>query len=285
MRLAWATDIHLDFVTDPNDIFHSSKNIDTFCSLILKDKPEALLLSGDISLSSFLVDHLVALEERLRFPIYFVLGNHDFWRGDFDGVRRQMKNLSYIADHLKYLSTTPYINLEPNVSLVGHDGWYDGFYGDPKRTNFIMNDWNYVSDFAKAGVMSHNSPNIEKVLLISRQQASSAAHHIANGIKAAISKSSAKKIIIATHVPPFTQPIDAGLNASEALNFYPWYASRIMGDMLLSAAKSNPHVKFEIFCGHIHSDYEGLIAPNLLLRSGKSEYSEPRCQGVYNISL
>jgi hypothetical protein len=112
--------------------------------------------------------------------------------------------------------------------------------------------------------------------MISREQAAKAAYHISSGIDSVLSRGFTRKIVVVTHVPPFVQPLSD-------IELYSWYASRIMGDMLISVAQSNPNVEFEVFCGHVHKKFEGRITKNLLLRSGASSYSDPRPQGVFNI--
>lgn len=281
MRLAWATDIHLDFITSPDNPQASAQNLDVFCSLLKKDKPEAVLLSGDISLAGYLKEHLIALESRLQTPIFFVLGNHDFWGGGIESVRKSITSLSSQSSYLKYLSAMPYAMLTPSTAVVGHDGWYDGLNGDPFNGDFIMNDWKLISDFSSA-LQNFFEPNWNMILHVARHQANIAARHVAAGIKLALQQRRPSKIVIVTHVPPFISPLD-NHESGHGKNLYPWYSSKIMGDMLLSAAKHNSHTKFEVFCGHIHSAYEGYVMPNLLLRSGKSEYSQPIPQGFYDI--
>ncbi|MBM3194339.1 MAG: hypothetical protein FJZ60_01085 [Chlamydiae bacterium] len=281
MRVAWATDIHLDFITSLEEPIASSKNLDTFCSLLARDNPDAVLLSGDISLAGQLKQHLIALESRLQVPIFFVLGNHDFWGGGIEQVRKSITELSNKSEYLRYLSSTTYTMLSPGVALVGHDGWYDGLNGDPFNENFIMNDWNLISDFSPA-LRNFSTTNWNMILHIARRQASIAARHIATGIKSVLHQRQPSKIIIVTHVPPFVNPLDCH-ESGRGKGLYPWYSSKTMGDMLLTAARHNSRVKFEVFCGHVHSGYEGHIMPNLLLRSGMSEYSKPAPHGFYNI--
>lgn len=278
MRLAWATDIHLDFITNPQSPVASSNNLDVFCNLLKREDPDALIISGDISLAAFLKDHLLALESRIQRPIFFVLGNHDFWGGSFDSVRKNVTSFSNSSDYLKYLSTSSYTMLTQDVALVGHDGWYDGFYGDPRMSAAAMNDWELISDLLKA----RTSFGLEGVLLASRQQALLAANHVADSIKKAILKKP-KKIIVVTHVPPFTDPLDK--SALDKNDLYPWYSSKTMGDMLLTAAKNNPQIDFEVFCGHVHEECNKAILKNLFLHVGGAEYSSPRTQGTFNISL
>jgi predicted phosphohydrolase len=256
--------------------------LDVFCSILKKNNPDAVLLSGDISLSQYLGKHLLALENRLEMPVFFVLGNHDFWGSSIEKVRKNVTTLSSKSRYLRYLSSIPYIPLSPSTVIIGHDGWYDGLNGNPAHSKFVMNDWNLISDFATLKNHCNLGHDLQAILNVARKHAVTAARHIALGINSSLQQHKPNKIIVATHVPPFVNPLDFHRSVS-AGDLYPWYSSKIMGDMLLTAAKHNPHVQFKVFCGHIHTNYEGYVTPNLLLRSGKSEYSEPTVQGFYDI--
>jgi predicted phosphohydrolase len=280
MKLAWATDIHLDFITNPEQLQASAHNLDLFCSSLLEDNPDCILLSGDISLSPHLQDHLLALEARLDRSIYFVLGNHDFWDGSFESTRDKITKLSNESGYLHYISSKPCMMLSSRTALVGHDGWYDGFYGDAQFSNVILNDWLRISDYARAGVMVPGMrPNISAILDISRNQAAMAARHVAAGIKKAIKQHGASHVVVLTHVPPFSECHRDTPKGSEAL---PWYSSKAMGDMLLSAAKSFSNVTFEVFCGHSHSKFDDNITTNLICHVGGAQYAHPDSQGIFN---
>lgn len=279
MRLTWATDIHLDFITNENSVAVTSHNLDIFCSLF--EQSDAVVLSGDISQAPLLRNHLSALEVRLQRPIYFVLGNHDFWGSNTSRTRNEMTRLSNVSEYLRYLSAIPYIELSKDTFMVGHDGWYDGLYSEPKFSNFVMNDWTQIGDYTTRGGNWHDHHDF--ILEVARQQSTLAAQHVATGIKNVLSQRNPRKIIVVTHVPPFIQPLE--LSRENKKDLYPWYSSKIMGDMLLTAAANNPRVSFEVFCGHCHIKYDGQITPNLLLHSGGSEYSEPRPQFTFDVSL
>ena len=276
MRLTWLTDIHLDFITSPGDIKSSIHNLDLFCSLILDNKPDACVITGDISRAPFLQDHLVALESRLGIPIYFVLGNHDFWDSTIEAVRNKMIEITLRSKKLKYLSCIDYIMLDKKTALVGHDGWYDAFYSEPQYSNFIMNDWMRIGDFVKSGCVINRSINIMPVLRIARNQAMIATEHISRSIKKVILDKKPEKVIVATHVPPFVQPLQNSRGSMQDKS--PWYASKTMGNMLLSIARVNQNTNFEVICGHCHAEYEGEITTNLRLYSGGVEYSQPQPQ-------
>lgn len=51
---------------------------------------DAVLVSGDIAQAPTVGDHLRALHARVGRPIYFVLRNHDFYRGSIAAVRAEM---------------------------------------------------------------------------------------------------------------------------------------------------------------------------------------------------
>lgn len=281
MRITWLTDIHLDFITSPDDIISSIKNLDIFCSLILNENPDACLITGDLSRSPFLKGHLLALEDRLRIPIYFVLGNHDFWESDITSTRKMMIELTESSDNITYLPVTNYFVLNDSTVLIGHDGWYDALYAEPQFSNFIMNDWMRIGDFVRARSVVNRSVNLDSVIRVARNQASLAAYHVSTAINEAITRKKPKKIIIATHVPPFIQPLQNSRGSLSDKS--PWYASKIMGNMLLSIAKVNQSVQFEVFCGHCHSEYDGKITSNIILHSGGAEYSQPQPQKTIEI--
>ena len=86
MKLAWATDVHLNFVSDSETA--------RFCERIAQSEAEALLLGGDIGEAADLEGTLALLATTLRRPIYFVLGNHDYYGSDVQTVRDSVRALT-----------------------------------------------------------------------------------------------------------------------------------------------------------------------------------------------
>lgn len=85
MRLAWLTDIHLDLV--------EAAVLDRFLKAVADGNPDLILISGDIGTAETIVDYLVLLRDRLTSPIYFVLGNHDFFGGSIEDVRERVMKI------------------------------------------------------------------------------------------------------------------------------------------------------------------------------------------------
>ena len=93
MRLAWLTDIHLNFI--------DALAIQEFFESVAENA-DAVAVSGDIAESHIVVRYLRKIEEIVRTPIYFVLGNHDFYRGSIPQVRKLVSEVTGESKHLKY---------------------------------------------------------------------------------------------------------------------------------------------------------------------------------------
>jgi len=269
-KYAWTTDCHLDHINQP------ARLINFFEGLVVND-PTAIVITGDISNASNLVYHLSAMERVVQRPIYFVLGNHDYYSSDIETVRKQMNELNNTSQHLKYLATTSYVPLSAATALVGHDGWYDALNGDALNSRFMMADWVYIRDLVQhsGGRAFINNGNImDRSSLIStiRRLASEGVKHMADGIKAAVRYH--KHIVVATHVPPFEESHVFKGKVGDS-NAQPWFTSKLCGDMLLSAARAMPNVHFTVLCGHTHGKYDGKVLPNLEVHVGAAEYGSP----------
>ena len=79
MRLAWATDIHLDHANE------AARR--KFCESV-NEQADAVVIAGDIAESRILGASLTMLADLIVRPVYFILGNHDFYRGSVTSTRR-----------------------------------------------------------------------------------------------------------------------------------------------------------------------------------------------------
>src|SRR5262245_27630796 len=122
MRVVWLTDIHLNFL--------SPVGIEKFYSLVRGSEPDVILISGDISEATRLEWHLQRMDAYFQRPIYFVLGNHDYYGSSFGGVAAIMTRLSGELDRLHWLTAGGVVELADGMALVGCDSWSDGRYGD-----------------------------------------------------------------------------------------------------------------------------------------------------------
>ena len=140
IKYSWITDIHLDHL-------RSEKQFIDFCHNVVANEPTGIFITGDISDAKNIVYHLSAFEKIVQRPVYYVLGNHDYYSGDIESVRKSMRELTNVSAYLKYAQLTGYHVLSPKTALVGHDGWYDGLNGNANRSRFMMNDWIMIRDY------------------------------------------------------------------------------------------------------------------------------------------
>jgi 3',5'-cyclic-AMP phosphodiesterase len=79
------------------------------------------------------------VETGLRVPIYFVLGNQDFYGGSIAAVREAVARKAAASRWLHWLPESGVIPLTANTALVGHDSWADGRLGDFFRSEVMLN--------------------------------------------------------------------------------------------------------------------------------------------------
>src|SRR3954462_5685103 len=116
MKLAWLTDIHLNFVPPAG--------LDAFFETLVAPSPDTVVISGDIGEAPDVAWRLRDFAIRVSCPIYFVLGNHDFYRGSFAGVREKIQATCTSIPSPKYRSTADgVVQLTDRTGLLGHDGW------------------------------------------------------------------------------------------------------------------------------------------------------------------
>jgi len=267
-QYTWATDVHLDFLKGDD------QRLIAFAQSLIVQNPTGIFLTGDLSTARHLIYHLSAIEKVVQRPIYFILGNHDYYGAGVEPVRKAMKELTNASQFLRYMPTMPYYALSQATAVVGHDGWYDGLYGDLQNSNFGMADWSQIQDFAPVA----NSK--ASVIGVARKLAHDGVTHVMNGIKKAVKYH--KNIVILTHYPPFAEAHwhEGKIGDATAM---PWYTSKMMGDMLLDAAKSFPGTQFTVLAGHTHGKWSGKIMPNLAVHVGGAEYGRPASQGLIEI--
>ena len=142
MRLAWLTDVHLNFL--------GREFVEEFFSIVRAEKPDAVLLTGDVGEAGSVLTWLERLDDELQLPIYFVLGNHDFYGGSISKVRAAVTELAEERPNLKYLTAIEKpIELAPGVGLIGDDGWADGRLGKYETSYVMMNDYRLIAELAR----------------------------------------------------------------------------------------------------------------------------------------
>ncbi len=220
MRAAWATDIHLRFCDD--------EERRDFCQTLVETEFDVLLLTGDIGGESDLdgnpepLDHtetvrlLKELEESLRRPIYFVLGNHDYYRSSMAAVRTAIVELCRGSETLRCVQNDGVIPLTERTALVGHECWGDAGWGDFISSPVLMSDWKVIWELKQywkevpdlsADLMPWKLrkadldpfPLAERLKVLGQE----AAEHFRRVLPEALARY--EHVVVLSHVPPFVR--------------------------------------------------------------------------------
>jgi len=271
-RIAWASDLHFDIARPPEaaSFFDQVRTVDA----------DMLVLCGDISDEPSLGKWLHRLELELDLPVRFVLGNHDAYHGSLakahqtacEAVARSVV-LHEDTRILSWLSDGVIEILSDDAALIGHDGWYDmrqGLIG-----NIIMNDFRYIDElkipfFTSVALLRETVQGI----------ADQAVRHIDEILPKALERR--RRVVLATHVPPFPQASWYGGRQSDAEHL-PYYCSVCVGNVLVKHMEANPDKELLVLCGHTHGEGEAEILPNLRVLTAKADYGFPRLQGVIEV--
>lgn len=264
LRLAWLTDIHVNFL--------SPEQLATFCDELRDSEADAFLITGDISEAPTLGFHLSVLAGGVQRPVYFVLGNHDFYKGSVDEVRRSVASRCASSPWLRYLPEAGVVALSETWGLVGHDGWADGRFGDYWESNVLLNDYVLIRELAWL------SP--EERLQRIQSLAEEGASHLRRTLTEALDRY--PRVLVATHVPPFREACWYQ-NAISDDNYLPHFASKVSGDALKEVLAGRAGKQVLVLCGHTHGGGRTQPMPNLEVRTGAAEYGRPAIQEILHI--
>ena len=262
-RVVWLTDIHLNFLSP----VESRRFLDNVAAA----QPEVLLIGGDIAEAPDLAQQLNLIAESLDCPVYFVLGNHDYYFGSIRQVRSDVEAVCRRHPHLTWLSNASFAELTPRVGLCGHDGWADARLGDYERSLVMMNDYRLIEELA--GVGKADRWPLLKAL------GDAAAEHVRCVLPAALDRF--PRVIFLTHVPPLREACwyQGQLSNDEWL---PHFTCLAVGQALVEIMRQWPDRKLTVLCGHTHSPGETWPLPNVQILTGDAEYGHPTIQRTFD---
>lgn len=263
MQLVWTTDPHLDQV-QPHQLIEFAKRIQA-------SGADACVITGDIANGLSIAGTLRLLTSVIAMPIYYVLGNHDYWGMSRSSVHASLK--AFPIPGTQWLTDIDCIELSPSTGLVGEDGWYDGRAGKQYGSPIALNDWDLMDEF------------IGKPHFVLRQLFADLGTASALSAKEKLEKAFLKyqHVFFATHVPPYPESAWYAGKPSDA-NWLPFMTNCIMGEMLYRLMDSLPGKKLHVLCGHSHGKREFRPIPNLLVTTGYARYKHPAINKIFSVS-
>lgn len=276
-KLLWTTDIHLDHC-------HEQK-IRAFCRRMKDAEPDAIVITGDISNAGQIVTHLGFMDLLLenQCPIFFVLGNHDYYNGLIASVREEMRQrFTYdetskmiLEPRLGWLASSGVVPLTEDTALVGHDGWYDGQYANWFASNVLLNDYFLIGELSDRAC-----PVRELRFAKINELAKDGAEYVRKNAEKAFE--TFDHVFVATHVSPFRENSTYNGKISDD-NWMPHFSSKAMGDMLFSLAHRHPEKRLTVLCGHSHGSADVQHLPNLRCLTGPARYKYPSICKVFEL--
>ena len=260
-RIGWCTDIHLDFVE--YSVYRE------FISAILKAKLDAIFITGDIGNADNVDFYLQQLCKEIGIPVYFVLGNHDFYQGSIRETRKRISNLCQKTPGLIWVTIKGVMELTPNTVLLGHDSWADGRLGNYRDSGVMLNDYLHIKELSNVT----KNERLKRLHKLGDEAADYVSYFLSRALE------NYDHIIFMTHVPPFKEAcLYDGRVAND--DWLPHFSCKAVGDVLYQGMLKNRYVDTLVLCGHTHTRAEVDILPNLRVKTGSAEYGRPVLQEV-----
>ncbi len=253
--MLWLTDLHIDF--------KSNSALDDFLKKISLVESDGICITGDIGENGKSISFIKKLSKTTNIPIYFVLGNHDFYGFRIDEFQTEV-HLTFINDsNIFYLNSYDHIPLSDCTAIIGIDNWYDLSKGDFFASTVTPKDFNEILTFS----------NLSKEKIFSFIQNYS--HKLVDQLSKKLTNIFAdfSKAILLTHVPPFREVcLYNNIVADE--NWAPFFAHGYLGDFLTTFMAKNPDKSLTVLSGHTHhvANYSPACNLNIKVGSCPDEY-------------
>ena len=238
-----------------------------FYDRVRAERPDALFVTGDIGEADSVARYVGEL--RAIAPIYYVLGNHDYYRSSIAAVRERVP--------AGWLPAMGPVQLTPDTVLIGIDGWGDARCGD-LASSIQLSDWQLIEDFAS--VRYDRAARIALLQELGTAEAFALGEHLARVPASA-------RLIVLTHVPPFAEAC-VYEDAQSSPAWLPWFTCIATGEVLAEYARAYPAKQILVLCGHSHGIGVCHPEPNLEVRTGGwpphvDDYGNPVVQTTFEL--
>jgi len=282
-RLAWLTDLHFNFVND--------EQITDLAAEIRDLEPTDVLIGGDLGEADSWERSLHQLDELLGLPLYFVLGNHDYYGGSIAGVRQRARQLTQEFERLHWLPASGVVSLDSRTALVGHGGWGDARTGNFSQSRVLLNDYFLITELQTSSAIPTDAQNWlgdpacvlnSDLELRLKELGDETARHFLKVLPTALADHD--HVIVLMHVPPFREACWHEGRISDD-NWAPHFCCIAAGEALLTVMREHPQKRLTVLCGHTHGGGQADLLPNLSVHTGEAEYGRPAVQRVIDTAI
>ena len=265
MKLLWLTDLHLDWVN-----IASRRQ---FYARLTNTAFDTVVITGDIATAACLPSELLDLGRACApRPVYFVLGNHDFYGSTLAEVDRTVAEVCVQQPNLVHLGQGEVIPLSATAALIGHRGWADGLAGRGDRTDVKCKDIRHIADLK----LDSTKEVFAKLAALGKESAAYFQGVLPEALKGF------ERIWVATHVPPF-EGVATFDGQPCGSRYLPHYCNVAGGQAIQEAVAFFRKKRVTVLCGHTH-DRTGLrVSPNTAVLTGGAKRGQPEIQRVFDL--
>lgn len=263
-RVAWATDLHLNHA--------GPEKLEAFRLELKQTQPDALVVSGDFSESIELFASMEWLRRSAHAPLFFCLGNHDFYYDSIARVRSSCAEFCEGRRDLIYLTASDATELSEGVGILGHDGWADGRTSNYETSLVTMHDSRLIEEFSGL-----NKKDRWKVM---KDLADESSQWLQDRLPAALEQW--PLVFLVTHAPPFREACWYEGQISDD-HWAPHFVNWALGEALLHVMNRYIKRRVIVLCGHTHGAGITRPLPNLTVYTGKAEYGSPCLAQIFDL--
>jgi len=255
-KYLWFTDTHLD------NSFLLQKYF--FFKEIKKENPKGIFLTGDISTGKKVVKDLESLAKHIDCPIYFILGNHDYYHSSFCQKHNEIKALCRKYTNLHWLTQHNCFPLTEESCVLGTEGWYDCHFGEPEFTRFTF-DWFMIDEL-------YSLPTHQDRIEYFKYLAEESCQIIERQLTFALENY--KTIYLLTHFPPWAEATrDIGTLLEPF--WLPYNVNYRLGKKIEQLMSGRKKKKLICLAGHTHTSNMVHVSRNIECIVHEASYTRP----------
>jgi len=259
-KFLWYSDTHFN-----RSLFLSKTR---FVNHIKKEGPKGIFLTGDISCGLFIKSDLEYFAKNIVCPIYFVLGNHDYYYSSFNEIHDQMSWLTKKYKNLIWLTKSEPIELNEEVCLLGTEGWYDSSLGNYQYIKYTT-DWFLIKE-------PRRLPSFQDRIDFFRTKANDSVDFIVKHLDKLFDKY--KTIYFLTHFPPWKEATRDQGTFLEPF-WLPYNVNNRLGKKIEELMSGHKKRNIIVLAGHTHSSSHIRISKNIqCIVSDAKYFGQPKTE-------
>jgi len=265
VRLVWTTDLHLNSVP--------TLAWEQWIQKITALHADGLVITGDISEGDDVVRQLQRIVSSSGLPLYFVLGNHDFYQSTFQTTRQNVIHACRESPQLHYLTNLSPLQVSTGTYLLGEDGWADGTVGNYEASTIQLNDFERIGDF-KVASKAYRKHQLQRIGSASAERLQAKLNQL---------PPDAHQALVLTHVPPFREACWYEGKTTDD-NWAPFFVAGQVGNALMEFSQQRPECRVTVLCGHTHHAGVAQMADNLRVHTGAAIAGQPDIEATISVA-